>query len=427
MHKLFWPLSLAALVHVAAFAQAQTVSPGRTAPVFVAASAISPAGILSLPAALDLAFEANPEIAVARREVDANDGAVHQAGLWRNPELAAAVEDTQKATRTTTLQLNQPIELGGKRQARVTAAERSRDAARAELAAKRSDVRAAVISAFHEVLIAQERHRLAQSSVALAQQATSAASRRVIAGKISPVEETRARVAQSGVRIELAQAASELANSRKRLAATWGSLRPGFERVEGEVDRLPDLPNLSELVQRLRQSPHLIRARIEVERRQALSQVERGRQTPDITLSVGAKRDEQLGRTQAIFGVFIPLPLFDRNQGNLQEAVSRTAKAHDELTAIEIRLGADLTQAHERLNTARQEVHLLRGDILPGAQSAYDAATTGFEFGKFSFLEVLDAQRTLLQAQSQYLRALSETHRAATDVDRIVGISDIKK
>ncbi|MDB5879537.1 MAG: hypothetical protein JWQ41_2951, partial [Variovorax sp.] len=49
------------------------------------------------------------------------------------------------------------------------------------------------------------------------------------------------------------------------------------------------------------------------------------------------------------------------------------------------------------------------------------AATTGFEFGKFAYLDVLDAQRTLLLARSQYLRALAEVHRAATDLDRLLG------
>jgi cobalt-zinc-cadmium efflux system outer membrane protein len=72
---------------------------------------------------------------------------------------------------------------------------------------------------------------------------------------------------------------------------------------------------------------------------------------------------------------------------------------------------------------ARQEASALQKEILPGAQSAYDAAATGFEFGKFSFLDVLDAQRTLLQAKSQYLGALSEAHRAAAEIDRILGAS----
>ena len=60
-------------------------------------------------------------------------------------------------------------------------------------------------------------------------------------------------------------------------------------------------------------------------------------------------------------------------------------------------------------------------DVLPGAKSAYDAATVGFENGKFNFLEVLDAQRTYFAAKSQYLKALAEAHRTSADIDRVLG------
>ncbi len=421
MQKLLLPLVFAAYSHLPALAQTQAPSDNRSTPIATSERMIEATGPLTLAAALDLAFKANPEIAAATREVEALGGALRQAGIIPNPELAASAEDTQKSTRTTTLQLNLPIELGGKRAARTSAAERNRDAAVAELAIKRADIRAATVTAFYDVLTGQERYRLALASVELAQGASSAAAKRVIAGKISPVDETKARIAESGVRIELAQAGSELVYARKRLAALWGNTTQRFERADGQVDTLPDLPAIGDLTQRLQQSPNLMRARMEVDRRQALTQVERARQMPNITLSIGAKRDEQLGRTQAIVGMSIPLPLFDRNQGNLQEALSRTDKARDELAAAETRLGSDLAQAHERLNAARQEAQLLQREILPGAQSAYDAATKGFEYGKFNFLDVLDAQRTLLQAKSQSLRALSEAHRAAAEIERILG------
>ena len=421
MQKLLLPLVLAAYSHFPAFAQTPTPSDNRSTPIATSERMVEATGPLTLAGALDWAFKANPDIAAATREVEALGGALRQAGIIPNLELAASVEDTQKSTRSTTLQLNLPIELGGKRASRQSAAERNRDAAVAELAIKRADIRAATVTAFYDVLTGQERYRLAMASIELAQRGSNAAAKRVIAGKISPVDETKARIAESGVRIELAQAGSELANARKRLTALWGNTTPRFERADGHADTLPDLPVMSELAHRLQQSPNLLRARMEVDRRQALTQVERARQMPDITVSVGAKRDEQVGRTQAIVGISIPIPLFDRNQGNLQEALSRTDKARDEFAATEARLGSDLAQAHERLHAARQEAQLLQREILPGAQSVYDAATKGFEYGKFNFLEVLDAQRTLLQAKSQTLRALSEAHRAAAEIERILG------
>lgn len=383
--------------------------------------ASEPAAPLTLNAALELALGANPELSAAGRELEALDATITQAQARPNPVLLALIEDTRREARTTTLQLNQPIELGGKRGARIEAAERGRDAASLELEAKRAEIRAAVTAAFFDVLVAQERLRLAQASVELAQRASAAAARRVTAGKVSPVEETRARVAEAAVRVEQAQAASEVATARRRLAATWGNSSPRFERVEGDPEALPPLPAMADLNARLAASPNLLRARIEVDRRQSLAEVERSRSVPDMIVILGGKRIEELDINQAILGVSIPIPIFDRNQGNLLEALRRTDKARDELSATGIRLSNELVQAHERLNTARQEVASLQRDILPGAQSAYDAATKGFELGKFSFLEVLDAQRTSFQAKSQYLRALAEAHRSAAEIERILG------
>jgi cobalt-zinc-cadmium efflux system outer membrane protein len=386
------------------------------------ASKVEPAAPLNLASAIELALSANAELAAAARELQAVEGTVIQAGIRPNPEISTLVEDTQKrATRTTTLQINQPIELGGKRAARIESAERGRDVAAADLAAKRLEIRAATVAAFFDVLVAQERIRLAEALLELAQRATLTASRRVMAGKVSPVEETKARVAEASVRVEFNLAKGELAAARKRLAATWGNPVPRFERADGRTEVLPPLPSSEELVARLAAAPALARARLEADRRSALAEVERTRRIPNVTVSVGAQRVEELGRDQAIVGLSVPLPLFDRNQGNLLEALRRADKARDELAATEIRLSTEVAQAYERFKALSLEVDTLQKDILPGAQSAYEAASKGYELGKFNFLEVLDAQRTLFQARSQYLRALAEAHRASADIDRVLG------
>ena len=247
MRRRLLPLGLAALLFNPSFAQTIDIGRGGTYEISngSAPRAVEPTSSLSLKAALSLAFGASPELSGARREVEAIEATIIQAQVRPNPELATLIEDTQKATRTTTLQLNQPIELGGKRAARIDAAERGRDAATVELDAKRAEIRAAVVASFFDVLIAQERLRLAQGSVELAQRASGAASRRVAAGKVSPVEETKARVAEASVRIELTLAVSELATARKRLAGIWGNPAPRFERAEGDLDalRLVDSPS----------------------------------------------------------------------------------------------------------------------------------------------------------------------------------------
>lgn len=386
-----------------------------------ALAVVEPSVPLTLPAALALADDAHPELAAARHDLLAEDGTVQQAGLLPNPSLSLERVDTRRDTRETTIQLSQPLELGGKRAARVQAAQRGREGVAALLAQRRAEVRAETAAAWFAVLAAQEQLRLAQQASELALRAATATGRRVVAGKVSPVEETRAQVAASTVKLDLIKAHSALVTSRAKLAALWSNPAPRFEKVAGEIGMLPELPTLAAQRALLVQAPTMQVARAELEHRQALAKVELSRRTPDVALNIGSKRSEELGRTQAVFGVSVPLPLFDRNQGAVLATARQVDKARDGVMAAASRLEAELVAAREEYSSARAQAMALQSEILPGAQSAYDAASTGFEYGKFGFLDVLDAQRTLLQAQSHYLTTLADAHRAQAAISRILG------
>ena len=405
-----------------AFSQGLPPGPavGERAPQSAAAAAAEP---LSLAKAIELALEGNPEVAAAKRQWEATEGQVLQGRSRPNPELAYSLEDTRSKTRTQSWQLNLPVELGGKRAARTKAAEKSREQAQAQLAELQATVRANVAAAYFDVLTAQERLVLARDSAALAKSSTDTVSKRVAAGKVSPVEESKARVAEAGVRVELAQAASEQRNALSRLFALLGRIDAPYTVLEGKAENLPSVPSLVDLQPLISSSPGVVLARIEVDRRKALTDLEQSKRVPDVTVSVGMQRSNETQRNVLLFGVSLPLPVFDRNQGNLLEALKLEDKARDELQAATVRLHSEVAQARERLSTITAEVQSLKQDVLPGAKSAYDAATIGFENGKFNFLEVLDAQRTYFTAKSQYLKALGEAHRAAADIDRLLGAS----
>lgn len=378
--------------------------------------------VLSLSDSFELALKANPDIAVAIREREALVGTKIQAATRPNPFVSTSIQDTRSATRQIFLQLNQEIELGDKRTARIEAADAFYSKADAELAAKKAEIHANVLLAFYEVLVAQERVTLAKSSVEVAESALDAAVKRVKAGKSSPVEQTKSNVAAATAKIELVQATTQLNNSRKRLSALWGDNAPNFEQATGDVTSIPEINPHVDLQALLDASPSIKLAKLEINAREAVTKIERSKAVPNITLSAGVLNNQELGGlNQALLGLSIPIPVFDRNQGNIQEAVGRKYKAEDELIALRNKIQTNLLMQYERLSAARQASLSLQNDILPNAQSAFDAANRGFSLGKFNFLDVLDAQRTLYQAKSQYINALLEAHQSVAEIERILG------
>ncbi|MAF02026.1 TolC family protein [Herbaspirillum sp.] len=421
MYRHSFLLALALLA--ASTSHAQSTAPGNTEQIqsYTASSLEKEPRLLSLPAAINLAFDQNKGLAAARKEIEAVEATIIQAGARPNPEFSALMEDTRKSTRTTTYLINQPIELGGKRSARIEAAQRARDMALLGYSAKRTEIRAGVVAAYYDVMVATERQRLAKELLGLAKTAADMAGRRVTAGKISPVEQTKAKVAEASAQLELNQADSELILAQKKLAMFWGSVGNEFQLTDGGVETLPELPAIAQLTEKVAIGPAVKLAQLEVERRRALAKIESSKRIPDVNLTFGNKRDESAARNMWVVGISMPIPVFDSNKGNELEALKRVDKARDELSIVEVQMQSEAAQSFERLRNAREEAAALRGEIVPGAQSAYQAARTGFELGKFGYLDVLDAQRTFFQAKAQYWKALSTAFQAAADLDRLAG------
>jgi len=380
-----------------------------------------PPKLLRLEVALGLAMGANPEISVALREQEATEGARIQAGVRHNPYISSEIQDTRSDTQQITLQFNQEIELGNKRESRLALADILHTKATAELDALKATIHANTVNAFYEVLVAQERLALSKSSFEVANAAVNAATKRVNAGKSSPVEETKSNIAAFTAKIELNQANSQLNSSRKRLSALWGNPFPVFEQAYGDVENIPLVPSFENLLALLENAPAIGIANLEVSARGGSTKLARSQSTPNITISAGIVHNQELGLNQAILGLSVPIPLFDRNQGNVQEAVSLQYKAQDELIALKNQLATKLAGEHERLSVARLSAISLREEILPGAQNAFEAANKGFNAGKFNFLDVLDAQRTLFQAKSQYIQVLLDAHQAIAEIESILG------
>ncbi len=392
-----------------------------------AAAAVHEPSELTLRVALSLALQRNPELAAFQNERSATEGALLQAGALPNPVLDIARDNLGNARkaeagdRSTTIQVGQLIELGGKRAARIRAAGASRELANWDYEAKRIEILSLAAQRFVDVLAAQQRRALAEEAVALSRQVSDAVARRVQAGKVSPVEETKARLAQASAEVELEQARREAIAARNALGGLWANPNPGFETAAGDLEKTASLPAYEQLARRVRDNPELARWSSEIERRRAGVDAEKARTVPDLTVTAGVTRFSQFDDRAYVVGISLPLPLFNRNRGGILEASRRLDKAGDELRAAENRVLTDLTRTYQRLAAIDKEIGTLRTVLLPGAQSAFDAAAKGYQLGKFGFLDVLDAQRTLFQTRTQNLRALTDYQRGVSEIERLIG------
>lgn len=377
--------------------------------------------VLTLESALQTARDNNPELAAARWGIDIAEGERRQAGVLPNPELTWEVEDTRKGSQTTTVGVSQLFELGGKRGARLDVAGRDAELAALELERQRNVLRAEVIAAFQAAAQAQEGLQLAEQSLRLSERALQVVQGRVRAGSASPVEATRAQVQLSEVRLEQGRAEQALTIAYQQLAAVTGAARVQFSRVDGGLQVNNDIPSRTLLLDRLEQTADLRLARLQIDQREAALGLARSQRIPDLTVSVGSQYSETDRERINVVGLSVPIPLFDRNQGNVLAAARRADQARDQRNGAELRLRSEVVQALAQWSTAVQEVQTFDRSILPSAQQALDAATRGFERGKFAFLDVLDAQRTLVAARLQYLQAQAQSSEARVRLERIFG------
>ncbi len=376
---------------------------------------------LTLSQALQQAQANNPDMAAANWQVNISQAERRQAGLIPNPELSWEVEDTRSETRTTTVQLTQPLELGGKRGARIEVAERGIDIATLGVEQNRNALRAEVIQAFYGSLQAGMRVELAAQSREVAQRALTIAEGRVKAGKVSPIELTRAQVQLAELELEASRARKEqnLANSTLQLVlGEDGSARL---QPEGDATQLPAVPPTPSLLAALSRSAELRSAKSSIEQQDASFELEKAQRIPDLNVSLGSQYSAADRERVNVVGLSMPLPLFNRNQGNILAAARRADQSRDLRIATELRLRNEIQSAAEQWLMAKAEIKAFESTILPSAQNAVDNTARGFELGKFAFLDVLDAQRTLIQSRAQYIQALTEATAAWVQLERILG------
>lgn len=384
-------------------------------------AAIAPApqidGELTLRRALALALLHNPDLAAFGYDVRAAEARILQAGVIPNPVAGVMVENFAGSgpfrdgdATMTTLRISQLIELAGKRQKRADLARRQADLAGWDYEAQRLSVFVETGDRFIELLANQRRVELAQRTLALTEQVYDVVADRVNAGVAPTAERDKANVRVSQERIALQRAERQLEAARQRLAAMWSSREARFDLAVGDLDEVAALPGVPALRPALDQHPRIARWDDEIAERRAAIALERAQAWPDVAIGPGIRYMDDTDENALVVEAMVPLPLFDRNQGNILAARYGLARARAQREAALNGIHAEFAASYHQTAAAAREATILREQTLPAARSAFEAARSAFREGVSDYLDVLDAERTLVETERQLIDALADYH-----------------
>ncbi|ATC64858.1 hypothetical protein CMV30_13270 [Nibricoccus aquaticus] len=392
-------------------AQETTTPPGVGAPLTLA-------GVLTRVA------ENNPSLIAQRYGERAAEALIEQAGLRPNPTLDVSAENflgtgNVQGGRSleTTVQASQTFERGGKRDRRVALASREREMAAKEFVVRRAEVLAAAAVAYVETLAAQERLALVEEPLALARETLAVVEARVKEGAASPAESARARAALASAQGESARAQAALFAARAALAATWGGRAGEIGALPGKISVPKTLPGEEVFLAQIGRHPRFELQRAVIEGRRASLELEKAQAAQDVTVGGGVRFLREGTDAAFVAGVSVPLPVRNKNQGNIRAARETLAGAEQSLRAVEAELRASVTAAWQELAGAHTTAQTLRRDALPATEEAHAVVRRAYEEGQLPLIDVLDAQRALVSVRREILDAESAYASALARVE----------
>lgn len=397
-------------------------------PAQAATSPVSPATLqnvrLTLTEVLVAVQTHNPEIALAAQQRAVAAAETRIAGAYPNPELAIGAGRWQPrsgvpaAGSAQQLSLTQPVELPAVREARARAAGFGVAAADAHVQTVRIDAGFEARAAFYQLLRRQEEARLAAENVTLLGDILGRVRSRVDAGEAPRFELVRAESELLSART-LADAASLLVEeARGLLRRLAGNALPLQFEAGGKLPAATGLPDITVVQARmLDANPRLRTLSAEYDRMRARLDQERALRVPQPVISLSQNQDPEIRQT--MLGLSLPLPLWNRREGQIAQAQAGIDLALTQVEAQRAQLLRELDAAYSRASIAQRQVETFEGGLLKSAEAALRVAEAAWRFGERSFLEVLDAQRTLRSVRKDYIQARFDRHAAGIEIERL--------
>ncbi|MBL8821109.1 MAG: TolC family protein [Planctomycetia bacterium] len=377
---------------------------------------------LTLLQAIDVALQNHPELVSANALIGVAQGNALQAGLYPNPTVGYIGEQLGSRENGAGQQgpfVSQEIVTGGKLGVSQSAALDAVTANQWQAISKRFDLEAKVRAAFYDALTAQREVSENEAIVKIALESTEASQKMEKAGRGATTDVLRAKV-------EYEVNLNKLISSRERLKVAWPLLanvigKPGAKitPLQGDLEQgRPEyqLAHVQETV--LSKNSQLMQAQASISEAEKLITRSRLENIPNVDLKVQPLYDYTQSVSQVSFEVGMRIPVWNKNQGNIQAAEAELARRVSELQNTKLQLSDRVLLAYQRYATARDQVNKFEKELLPQAREAQRLSKSAFESGdaKYDYTALLDAQRTYAQARLSYVQTLGEFWKAAAEI-----------
>ncbi|HEY7289879.1 MAG TPA: TolC family protein [Vicinamibacterales bacterium] len=417
--------------------------------VFAAAAAVvlgAPAGVLgqqpfrtlSIADAVTEALNHNVALQAQRSTLTIADAAIVTAGLRPNPVLSGdadhldllgtGFDDVNNAGPPEYgVRVDVPVERGGKRDLRLDLARYGKELAAAQLADAVRRLKVDVLIGSIDVLEAKAKLSLAQENLDTLQRLVDLNQRRLTSGAIAPLEATRSRVAMLQYRSNVRSAELTLAQARLRLLPLLGA-KPGDAPIDIDDDLAANTvvgaPTLSDLQATARaKRPDVLAARADQARSQADVRLQIGQGKIDYSVGTEYRRQQGVAGRGNMLGFFVsaPLPIFNRNQGEIARAQADEERTRQSAAAVDIDVNTEVASAFEEFQTSRRLLQEIEQDLLEPARSARAGTAYTYQAGATSLLDVLDAQRAFNDTMDSYYSAQAAYRRAEAKLMLVTG------
>lgn len=368
----------------------------------------------------DLALQHNPTLAQAVAAIDQERGVWRQSGLYPNPQMGYLRSDPSGAggTRSEGVFVSQEIVTKGKlRLGRAVEAQEIRRL-EAELAAQRLRVLNDLKIRYYEVLGAQQGVFIAEDLLNLASEGLRLADQLQRAEGATRADVLQARIQEQGAKAALDDARVRYDAAWRQMTAMIGLPNLTPTHVVGRLDEpIMPLDFEASYAALTAASPQLQAALIRIQHSQQEVLRERAAVFPNVTVQTVTEFDHSNGSTTVSTLLAAPVPVFNRNQGNIDHAYADIREARAEVERVRLVLHDQLADAFRRRESARVRVETLQQSILPDADENLKLVSEGQRQGEFSLFQVLSARQLYAQSHMAHAEALTELQKVTAEID----------